>query len=184
MLFSRIITAVVLLLSVTIINAQQKSDSTKQQHLHQLKTFWSRIPQPIGFVNDFEHLFTASQIQEIDSLLTDYDKRMNAQIALVTLDTSMTNKETLDELALKIGNEWGVGYKGKNNGIVICVSHGCRKMRIQTGFGMQKILPDEEVKQIIDSYFIPEYKNNNYFNGTLRGIKVLMAVIEDKLAEH
>jgi len=76
---------------------------------------------------------------------------------------------------MEIGNHWGVGQKGKNNGVVIGIAPQLRKIRIENGYGIQKILSDEETKQIIDSLIIPEFRKADYFEGTRKG---LMAIIQ------
>jgi uncharacterized protein len=81
---------------------------------------------------------------------------------------------------LYISNTWGVGVKGKDNGILIGISNGYRRMRIQNGYGIEKIISDEETKEIIDKYFIPYFKNGDYYSGTLTGLTRLIALLNSK----
>ena len=74
----------------------------------------------------------------------------------------------------------GVGEKDKNNGVVIGVSKGYKQMRIQNAFGIEKILSDDETKQIIETDFIPHYKAGAYFKGTYAGLMALMYILKER----
>ncbi len=121
-------------------------------------SFGQSLPKPIGFVNDFENIFTDKQEQVLDSLVKNFEKETTIQITIVTLDSSYTNKSEFDNYTFKLANNWGVGQKDKDNGILIGISSSMRKMRIKNGYGIEKLLTDEETKALIDSLFIPEFK--------------------------
>ncbi len=145
--------------------------------------FWDSLPKPIGYVNDFENIYTDSEEHLIDSILEYFDKKTTIQIAVITFDTTMTTRDSLDALTLRIGNAWGVGQKSKNNGIVIGISKGYRKIRIQNGYGIEAILSDKETKEIIDSGFIPSFRIDKYYEGTFNGIVLLIKVLEKNSGE-
>jgi uncharacterized protein len=128
----------------------------------------------LGWTSDFEHIFTEDQILVLDSIISKFEKETTKEIAIVTIDSSWTTKENFDSLTLAIGRNWGVGKKDKNNGILIGISTGLRKIRIQNGYGIETILSDAETKKIIDDIIIPEFKNGNYFEGTKKGLLALM----------
>jgi uncharacterized protein len=138
------------------------------------------LPQPKGYVNDYENIYSTEEKATLDSLIADFEQTTTIQIVLVTIDTSMIAKDSLDEFTLRIGNAWGVGQKEKNNGIVIGISRGYRKMRIQNGYGIQSILTDEETKKIIDTSFIPGFREGKYYEGTMNGLKNLMETLSKK----
>jgi uncharacterized protein len=132
------------------------------------------LPQPVGYVNDFEDILSPAQENYLDSMMSEYDKKNTIQISLITIDTSMTIKNDFDNYILQIANHWGVGEKGKDNGIAIGISKGYRTMRIQNGYGIEKILSDKDTKNIIDSAFIPSFKKGEYFEGIVNGLKAIM----------
>ena len=70
-------------------------------------------------------------------------------------------------------NAWGIGEKGKNNGIGVHMSPNLKMIRIEIGYGLNIKLTDEEAKQIIDRIIIPEFKNGNYFIGISKGLKAI-----------
>lgn len=136
------------------------------------------IPRPVGYVNDFEHLFTPQQVDTLDSLIRDYQRRTTIEIAVLTIDTSLTLPGNFDFFTLETMSAWGVGAKGKNNGILIGISRSFRKIRIQDGGAIEKQLPNADVKKIIDEAFIPFFRKGQYYEGTVSGLRTLMQRLE------
>ncbi|HLG39317.1 MAG TPA: TPM domain-containing protein [Chitinophagaceae bacterium] len=122
-----------------------------------------RLPDPIGFVNDFESIFSRAEKRYLDSIISKFEKITTIQIAVITVDTSMTDKKEFDNYILRIANKWGVGQKEKNNGIAVGFSKAYRVIRIQNGYGIERILSDAETKEIIDNAFIPDFKQGKIF---------------------
>ena len=142
------------------------------------------LPKPLGWTTDFEHLFQIEQIHLLDSTIAQYEKRTGVEIAIVTIDTTLTSKENFDDFVLQIHNAWGVGEEKLNNGIVIGISRGYRRMRISNGYGIEKYLSDAETKEIIDKVFIPSYKNAEYYSGTFQGLQALIQKLDQKMKQH
>lgn len=137
--------------------------------------------EPLGYVNDFEELHSQVQVQQLDSLIINFEKRKGVQIAIVTLDSNYTDLDNFDDYCLKLANTWGVGQKGLDNGVLIGISKSLRKMRIQNGNGIEKILNDEATSKIIQGYFIPKFKQGKYFEGTFDGLQVLISSLENNM---
>ncbi|WP_118972951.1 TPM domain-containing protein [Taibaiella koreensis] len=140
----------------------------------------STIVEPEGYINDFESLFSEVEAVELDSLIVDFQQRTTNQIAIATLGPSQCSKEDFEDYSLRLANTWGVGQKEKNNGILIAISKAFRQIRIHNGKGIETILSGEETRQIVDDYFIPEFKEGNYFEGTKKGLLALIKRLEEK----
>lgn len=136
------------------------------------------VPRPIGYTNDYEHLFSTDEAAFLDSILAHFEQKTAIQIALVTIDTTMTIREDFDNYVLRIGKVWAVGQADKRNGIIIGISRGYRKMRIEKDYGIEKVLSNSETKMIIDTAFIPSFKKGKYFDGTLNGLQTLIRRLE------
>lgn len=141
------------------------------------RIFWDNLPEPGGFINDYENLYTDREEAILDSLIKDFEKRTTIQIAVFTIDTTLTSSDSLDALTLRLARHWGVGLKDKNNGVLIGISKGYRKMRIQNGYGIEKVLTDDETKQIINTAFTPSFRDAKYFEGTFHGLFELMNIL-------
>jgi uncharacterized protein len=145
------------------------------------QSFWDSLPKPTSWTNDFEGLFSDKEEQQLNSIIAAFEKETTSQICIVTLDTTFTTKEKFNDLALHIANTWGLGQKDKNNGITICISKGHRKIRICNGYGIEKILSDQETKEIMDKHFISKFKEGEYFQGTLKGLFAIIETLRIKL---
>lgn len=145
------------------------------------ESLWDKLPKPTGYVNDFEHLFTDEQKEEINEILSHFEIETSVEIAVVTISPANTPKERFEALTLHIANQWGVGKKGKDNGILIGISSGYHRIRIQNGKGIITLLSDSETKKIVDDTFIPEFQKNDYFAGTVNGIKEIMKLLKERL---
>lgn len=147
----------------------QKNINSEGNINDSVSNYFSLIPTPIGYLNDFEKILTKNEAECIDSLITVINKRKDIAIAVLTISEIMANKNLFDTLTLKIAKEWGMG--NKNNGILIVFSKALRKIRIQNGLGIEARLSDDETAAIIDQVIIPEFKKGNYYLGIMKGIQ-------------
>jgi uncharacterized protein len=120
-------------------------------------------PNPPRLVNDFAHVMTADQVQDLENKLVAYDDSTSIQIAVVTVQT--TGDYVIDDYALKILRDWKVGNKNTNNGLVILAAIQDHKVFIATGYGMEGVVPDITAKQIIENEILPNFKQQNYYRG-------------------
>ena len=128
-------------------------------------------------IYDYEVIFTAQQIHNLDSLYQDHEKKTTNQFALIT--TPNYGQDTsIESYALHIFNRLGIGRKDINNGVLIVLSKSNRQVRISTGFGTEKVLTNLYAQGIIDSIMIPEFKNDRYYEGILRGSKAIISFLE------
>ena len=131
-------------------------------------------PEPIGYVNDLEHVLSVKEVKELDSLITRFEQQTQIEIAIVTLDSTMTSKDNFEQYTLGLATYWGVGKKDLDNGILIGVSSGLRSIWIHNGYGIEKTITDEATKKIVDDIMIPRFRVGNYFEGIKAGTLELM----------
>lgn len=121
---------------------------------------------PKDYVNDYIHLFTQPQINTLDSIIINYEKKTTNQVAIITVDSQWIKKDSFESFVTKVFKSWGVGQKDKNNGIVIAICPGYRIIRIENGYGIEKVFTNEQTHQIIQDIIVPAYKKGEYFEGT------------------
>jgi uncharacterized protein len=136
----------------------------------------SNFPVPLGYISDFENLFTGQERKILDSMLTAYEKETAVEIAVVTLHDKYPGIANFDSLVTALHNEWGVGKKDKNNGVLLAICLPLRKTRISTGRGIERMLTNDEARKIIEEILVPEFRNAKYFEGTRR---VLVAIMNE-----
>jgi uncharacterized protein len=126
-------------------------------------------PSPPRLVNDFVgNLISEAQKTALEQKLVAYNDSTSTQIVVVIIKT--TEPYAAADYALELGRKWGVGQKGKNNGIILLWAPGDRKITIQTGYGMEGVLPDMYAKRIISDVIGPNFKALLYYEGLDKGI--------------
>lgn len=118
---------------------------------------------PPQAVNDFGNLLAPFQRESLEKKIRDYNDSTSSAIVIVTVPD--LQGYDIAEVSLKYLRDWGIGTKDKNNGVLILVSKDDHKARIETGYGMEGVLPDVTAKQIIDDRMIPYFKENDYYRG-------------------
>lgn len=129
----------------------------------QIESVTPKKPNPPRLVNDFTNTLTPEQVQALESKLVAYDDSTSNQIAIVIIPT--TGDYGIDEVALKVLRDWGVGNKEHNNGIVILVAINDRKVDIEVGYGLEGNVADITAKHIIDNDITPNFKKQEYYSG-------------------
>jgi len=119
--------------------------------------------KPSTLVNDYSGVLSTEQRAMLEKKLVDFDDSTSTQIAVAILKS--VGDYDINEYAVELGRKWGVGQSGKNNGIMIVVAVGDRKISIQTGYGVEGALPDVYAKRIIDEDIKPNFRNGDYYAG-------------------
>ena len=115
---------------------------------------------PQGSVNDFAHVLTNEQRDQLEVSVEAYEARTSNEIAVVTVPTIGT--DTVEEYAANLFQEWGIGKKTQDNGVLILLAIQDRKLRIEVGYGLEGVLTDAESAGYIQQA-IPLLKEQNYF---------------------
>jgi uncharacterized protein len=119
--------------------------------------------KPTTLVNDYAGVLTAEQKQKLSDKVEAFSDTSSTAIAIVLMK-SVGNYEVGD-YALQLGRKWGVGQKGKNNGIMILAAIEDRKLTIQTGYGVEGALPDIITAQIREKDMNPRFREGDYYGG-------------------
>lgn len=144
--------------------------------------FKKLIPvKPIGWISDFEKVFTDEQIKTLDSIISEHEVKSSNEIAIVTLaldSVAIKSVKDFEQFSLELCKQWGIGKKEKDNGVAIIIVKNLKRIRIEVGYGLETKLTNTEAKIIIDSIIIPEFKRSNYFDGTLKGLLEIIKEIQ------
>lgn len=132
--------------------------------------------KPNTLVNDYTQTLSAAQISELEKKLVAFDDSTSNQIAVVIIKS--VGDYDINEYALELGRKWGIGGKEKNNGVILLVALGDRKLSIQTGYGLEGALPDIYTKRIIENDIKPFFKEGNYYAGIDAGTNSIISLIK------
>lgn len=136
-------------------------------------------PTPPRLVNDFANVLNKDQVYKMETALTEFAKQTSTQIVVVTVP-SLEGYDRAD-FAFQIGEKWGVGQKGKDNGLIVLLKpkrgNGKGEIFVATGYGLEGILPDAIVNNtIVDNEMIPRFKDDDYYGGLAAGLNVIMDI--------
>lgn len=130
---------------------------------------------PQGYVNDFAGIINANDRQAIEAIAQELVQKTSAQLAVVTVKTVVPT--TIEDYAVRLFADWGIGQKGKNNGVLLLVAVDDRAVRIETGYGLEGALTDLLCHQIISRVIIPEFKQGRYSHGIIDGVKAVVNLL-------
>jgi uncharacterized protein len=120
-------------------------------------------PEPPRLVNDFANILSDEEEAALESKLKNYNDSTSTQIAVVT-EKSIEGEDIAD-YSQRLGEAWGIGQKGKNNGLLIYIAFDDHQIDIETGYGMEAILPDALAKRLIEQVIKPRFKQEQYYAG-------------------
>lgn len=139
-------------------------------------------PKKQTSVYDYINLLSPEQKQSLESKLIRYADSTSTQIVCVIIGT--TQGEDISLLGAKWGQQWGIGQKGKDNGILITLAKDDRRVDINTGYGIEYRITDRMAHQIINRIMIPEFKNENYYAGLDKGSDAIFASLQGEFQEN
>jgi uncharacterized protein len=120
-------------------------------------------PNPPRLVNDFVGILSSSDRAQLEQKLRTYNDSTSTQIVVVIVKT--TEPYPIGDFAFQVGRKWGIGQKGKNNGLVLAWATETRKVYIATGYGLEGAIPDAIAKRIISNTIVPAFKQEQYYQG-------------------
>jgi uncharacterized protein len=135
------------------------------------------FPRPIGFVNDFAGIVDEASKRRIEALAAEVEQKTGAEIVLVTLKS--LDGGDIQDTANRLFQAWGIGKKGKDNGVLLLDAATERRVWVEVGYGLEAILPDGKVGGILDEFVIPYLRNGQFGEGFLSGISAIAEVIAE-----
>ena len=129
--------------------------------------------KPTTLVSDYTNTLSAGETAALEQKLVAFADSTSSQIAVVLVPT-LEGYDVAD-YAVRLADKWGIGQDKKNNGVILLVSIGDRKMSIQTGYGMEGALPDAIARRIIENSIKPAFKQGAYYQGLDAGTNDIIA---------
>ncbi len=133
-------------------------------------------PSPARLVNDFAGLLSQDQVQQLESKLVAFDDSTSTQIAVVIMQE--TGGYPASQFAPELLHKWGIGQKGKDNGILIFVNLSEREMFIATGYGIEEFVTDARAGDVIEQDLRPYFRNEKYYEGLDAATTHLMEMVK------
>ena len=144
-------------------------------------TSWAQTPtypKPLGYVNDYAHILSASRKEAISAVCQELETKTTAQIAITTVES--TYPESIDTYAVNLFSRWGVGRRGKDNGLLIVVAKKDKKVWIEVGYGLEGIIPDAFAHYVYSKQLVPAFRKGAHGEGLLAATTIFAKKIADE----
>lgn len=128
---------------------------------------------PSGFVNDYAKMMSDGARTQLEAKLTQFEKDISNEISVVTIDS--LKGDSIENFAEKLFQEWGIGKKDKDNGILLLIAKDDHQMRIEVGYGLEGALTDAQSYWIIQNVMRPAFQKNDYDGGISGAVEQIIA---------
>lgn len=135
----------------------------------------SYSPTSEFFVNDFANILSAETEKNVFDTGVQIQENTTAQLVVTTVPNM--DGSDIESYTNQMYNEWKIGSKDKDNGILVLISKDERKIRIEVGYGLEGAINDAKAGRLIDDVAIPSLKNNDYDTAVKNIIYELQGII-------
>ena len=131
-------------------------------------------PAPTAYFNDYAHVVSAGTAAQLNKTLEDFERQSSDQI-VVAVFPKMQSDSSVEDYTVRVARSWQAGLKDKNNGAVLFVFVQDHKLFLQTGYGLEGVLPDALCKRIIDEQISPRFKAGDFDGGLTAGVQAIIS---------
>lgn len=136
-----------------------------------------QFPRPVGYVNDFAQVIPEEWEAEIEAICTELEQKTGAEIAVVTVGT--IGDEDYREYANRLFEAWGIGKKGKDNGVLLFDAVKERKFWIEIGYGLEPVINDARAGDIFRQVIRPLLREDRYGEALYNGVLEIARIIAE-----
>ena len=129
---------------------------------------------PRGYVSDFAGVFATNDLVLLNGFLKQLEDQTTAEIAVVTVKT--LDGGEISDFANRLFNQWGIGQKKKDNGVLLIAAIDDRKVWIEVGYGLEGAIPDARAGRVLDEQVVPEFREGRHASGLTRGAQALAGI--------
>jgi len=154
-----------------------QSDAAADKQASQPRVESAPTKAPIkltGRVVDEAGLIDPAMEQSLTQRLAALEAETTDQVVVVTIPT--LEGQTIEEVALDLGNRWGVGRGDLDNGVLLLLAPNERKVRIEVGLGLEGLLSDEKAALVVRS-MLPEFRDHKMQDGILKGVDGIETIL-------
>ena len=134
--------------------------------------------KPQSWVNDYAGVFSSAEISALEHKLNEFEYRSSTQIFIVTLADN--GGYSASDLSQRIGEQWGVGQQGKDNGLLLLMDMQENDVYISTGYGLEEYIPDAIASRIVHNEILPNFRNGDFYAGIDSATNVMISLLDGK----
>ncbi|MDQ3777154.1 MAG: YgcG family protein [Pseudomonadota bacterium] len=138
---------------------------------------WAEVPVPVltARVTDLTGTLKPAEIQALEDRLRDFETRKGAQIAVLIVPS--TAPDAIEGYSIRVVENWKLGRKGVDDGVLLLVAKDDQRVRIEVGYGLEGVIPDALASRIINEAITPRFKAGDFHGGITAGVERLMGLI-------
>lgn len=129
-----------------------------------------------GYVNDYAGLISPQRASALEEHLRNLERSDSTQIVVLTVPN--LGGENIESFSIRVAEEWKIGQKGVDNGVILLVAKDERKVRIEVGRGLEGKMTDLVSGRIIRAEIAPKFKNGDFDGGIAAGVSAIAAVVK------
>lgn len=139
------------------------------------------FPPLTGRVVDAAGLLDPATRAALTRELEAFETRSSDQVVVATVPDLQGYE--IEDYGYRLGRAWGIGQKGENNGVILLVSRGDRRVRIEVGYGLEGTLTDALSRLVIEGDILPRFRANDYAGGIKAGTEAILQILGGDAAE-
>ena len=139
------------------------------------------VPQPASIpssdrIADQAHIISDTTEANLQQRLTDLETRTGHQLFIATVPS--LDGKTVEDYSMTLANDWAIGRKDYDDGVLLLVAPTEKRTRIAIGYGLECAIPNEHAQQIIDETMIPHFKGGDFSKGIETGTTQLITLLD------
>lgn len=127
-------------------------------------------------VTDLTATLSAQQSAALETKIAAFEQRKGSQLAVLLVPT--TEPETIEQYAIRVAEQWKLGRKGVDDGVLLLIAKNDRKLRIEVGRGLEGVIPDAYGKRIISDEIVPPFKQGDFDRGINAGVDRIIKLVD------
>lgn len=134
------------------------------------------FPQPTGLVNDFASVLNSQQKSDLENQLLSLKEATGIEFTIVTVRS--LEETTIEDYATRLFENWKIGQKGQDNGLLFLVAPNERKVRFEVGYGLEATINDAKAGRILDDFVLPRFKEGQMAQGIIDGATAALQILQ------
>jgi len=134
------------------------------------------FPALTGRVVDQANILSPQTERQLTQMLAQHEQETSNQVVVVTLNS--LQGYPIEDYGYQLGREWGIGQKGRDNGVLLIIAPTEKKMRIEVGYGLEGSLTDAISKNILSTVIRPRFRQGDMNGGVVAGTQAILSAIE------
>ena len=121
------------------------------------------LPRPRHYVEDYANVINSNEEQSLNGILQELEQKTGAQYIVLTVPT--TDGLPIEQFAIELAEQWKVGQKGKDNGLLFVLAKNDRRWRFEVGYGLEGFVTDQYCGRVGRDVLVPYLKRDDYSQG-------------------